>query len=353
MSDPQFFARSAGLSLAELAKIAGAAEPPAQFAARRITGIAALDQAGPGDLVFCDNRRFVDELAMTRACACLVSPRFASAVPTAVAPLVVDKPYPAFVAASRALFPEALRPSNLFRDAKREGAHIDPAAHLEPDVQVGPAAVIGAGAEIGSGTVIGAGTVIGPQVRIGRNCSIAAGVTVTHALIGDGVIIHPGCRIGQDGFGYVMGPGGHTKIPQLGRVIIQDRVEIGANSTIDRGGLRDTVIGEGTKIDNLVQVGHNTSVGRHCVIIAQTGISGSVEIGDFAVLAARAGVYDHIKIGEGAQIAAQGVVWADVPPGARLGGWPVRPVRQWLREIATLEKLAGRSGEGPPRESER
>jgi UDP-3-O-[3-hydroxymyristoyl] glucosamine N-acyltransferase len=169
--------------------------------------------------------------------------------------------------------------------------------------------------------------------------------------MGDRVIVHPGSRIGQDGFGYVMGARGHTKVPQIGRVIIQDDVEIGANTTIDRGAIRDTVIGEGTKIDNLVQVGHNTQIGRHCIVVARTGISGSVTLGDFVVLAAGAGVKDHVTIGEGAQIAAVSNVYNDVPAGARWGGIRAKPVGEWMREIASLERLArarrggGRDGE--------
>jgi UDP-3-O-[3-hydroxymyristoyl] glucosamine N-acyltransferase len=186
--------------------------------------------------------------------------------------------------------------------------------------------------------------VIGAEVRVGRDCSIGAGAAIANSLIGDGVIIHPGCKIGQDGFGFVMGPKGHLKVPQVGRVIIQDNVEIGAGTTIDRGAIRDTVIGEGTKIDNLVQVGHNASIGRHCVLVAQTGVSGSATLEDFVVLGARAGVDTNCTVGEGAQIAGTSIVHSDVPPGARWGGIPAQPVKIWFRELLLLEQLARRKG---------
>jgi UDP-3-O-[3-hydroxymyristoyl] glucosamine N-acyltransferase len=211
---------------------------------------------------------------------------------------------------------------------------------LENDVLIDPAAVIGPNAEIGAGTIIGAGSVIGPEVRIGRACAIGASATVINALIGDRVIIHSGCRIGQDGFGYLMGAKGHQKVPQVGRVVIQDDVEIGANTTIDRGASRDTVIGEGSKIDNLVQVGHNVVIGRNCVIVAQTGLSGSTTLGDHVVLGARVGTNNHVSIGEGAQIAAISIVNDDVPPGARWGGTPAKPVKLWFREMKILEQMA-------------
>ena len=160
-----------------------------------------------------------------------------------------------------------------------------------------------------------------------------------HALLGDRVYLHPGVRIGQDGFGFAMGPGGHLKVPQLGRVIIQNDVEIGANTTIDRGANRDTLIGEGTKIDNLVQIGHNVSVGRHCVIVAHVGVSGSTEIGDFVAIGGQAGVAGHLKVGSGAQIAAQSGVMNDVPAGERWGGAPAKPMREFMRELATLTRI--------------
>jgi len=168
---------------------------------------------------------------------------------------------------------------------------------------------------------------------------------ISNALIGDRVIVHPGCNIGQDGFGFVMGGQGHLKVPQVGRVIIQDDVEIGAGTTVDRGAIRDTVIGEGTKIDNLVQVGHNVRIGRHCIIVAQTGISGSSTLEDFVVLGARVGLNNNVTIGEGAQIAAISNVHRDVPAGARWGGTPAKPVNKWFREIMAIERLARKDGD--------
>jgi UDP-3-O-[3-hydroxymyristoyl] glucosamine N-acyltransferase len=180
--------------------------------------------------------------------------------------------------------------------------------------------VIGPGAEVGAGSVIAANAVIGPQVRIGRHCVIGAGASLVHALVGDRVIIHPGCRIGQDGFGFLPDRAGSIKIPQIRRVIIQDDVEIGANTTIDRGSTRDTVVGEGTKIDNLVQIGHNCAIGRHCFIVAQTGISGSVEVGDHVMLGGQVGIADHLTIGAGAELGARSGGITDVAAGVQWGG---------------------------------
>jgi UDP-3-O-[3-hydroxymyristoyl] glucosamine N-acyltransferase len=219
---------------------------------------------------------------------------------------------------------------------------------MEEGVVIEPGAVLGAHVEIGSGTIIGANAVIGTGVRIGRDCSIGPSTTISNTLTGDRVIIHSGCNIGQDGFGFVMGGKGHLKVPQVGRVIIQDDVEIGAGTTIDRGAIRDTVIGEGTKIDNLVQVGHNVNIGRHCIVVAQTGISGSSTLEDFVVLGARVGLNNNVTIGEGAQIAAISVVHGDVPPGARWGGTPAKPVKQWFREMMVLERLARKDGGSKP-----
>lgn len=341
MSDAKFVPDVAPLSLAEIAELTGAVLAPGVDAGLRIANIAALDRAGPGDLSFIDNVKYVDQLRETRASACLAGVRFEKQTPPHVAVLRAREPYRAFITVARKLFPAMLRPTSVFATTGiAQGASVHPSARLEAGVTVDPGVVIGPQAEIGSGTLIAANAVIGPGVRIGRDCAVGAGTSITHALVGDRVIIHAGCRIGQDGFGFLMGAGGHLKVPQIGRVIIQDDVEIGAGSTIDRGAIRDTVIGEGTKIDNLVQIGHNVVIGRHCVIVAQTGISGSSTLEDFVALGARVGVTNHVTIGEGAQIAAISIVGGDVPPGARWGGTPAKPVKQWLREVKVLEHLA-------------
>jgi UDP-3-O-[3-hydroxymyristoyl] glucosamine N-acyltransferase len=343
MSQPHFEPRPQSMSVGEIAALVDAQLLNTNHAGRAINGIAALDRAGPADLCFLDNPKYAEHLAHTRAGACLISKRFEAAAPQGTALLRTAEPYQAFVAVARKFYPGALRPSSLFASkGAAAGANVHRSARIETNVSIDPGVVVGPDAEIGSGTVVAANAVIGANVRIGRDCSIGAGTSISHSIIGDRVIIHPGCCIGPDGFGFVMGAAGHRKIPQIGRVIIQDDVEIGAGTTIDRGAIRDTVIGEGTKIDNLVQIGHNVTVGRHCILVAQTGISGSATLEDFVVLGARVGVNNHVTIGEGAQIAATGIVHGNVPAGARWGGTPAKPVKQWFREMRMLERMAER-----------
>lgn len=340
MADPVFFAISKPLSVAEIAELSGAKLVAGADGGRRITGIATLERAGAADVTFFADSRYSRAVAATRAGACFCAGGHIAMLPAGVAVLETAKPHEAFVKVAIRLFPTALRPTPLFGGpGVSPAAHVHPQARLEESVTVEPGAVVGPGAEIGRGSLIGPGAVIGPQVRIGRDSAIAANAVVTNAMIGDRVIIHPGVAIGQDGFGFVPGPAGHGKIPQVGRVVIQDNVEIGANTTIDRGSIRDTVIGEGTKIDNQCQIGHNTTIGRHCLIVGKTGISGSVTIGDFAMLSGGVGLRDNITLGPGAKVAGGSIVMADIPAGEAWAGYPARPSNAWLSEQRALRRL--------------
>lgn len=342
MEHPGFFERAGPFSLAEVAE-AARAEPAADADLNvPIRDVRPLDSAGQGDLSFVDNPKYLPLFTSTGASACLVGPKFAGQAPTRVACLVTPEPYRAFARALLLFYPDALNPKAALANSPAAAPMVHPSARLEPGAVAEPGAVVGPEAQIGRGTTIAAGSVIGYRVQIGRDCYVGPSASVTHALIGNHVTIHAGVAIGQDGFGFAMGKDGHLKVPQIGRVIVQDHVEIGANTTVDRGALRDTVIGEGTKIDNLVQIGHNVVIGRHCIIVSQTGISGSAELGDFVVLGGQVGVVGHVKIGAGAQIAASSNVRGDVPPGVRWGGTPAKPVRLWFRELTLLQRLAER-----------
>jgi len=339
MSEPVFQRHARGLTVAEIAALTGAALPAGALV-RAISNIAPLERAGPADLCVFDNARHADAAAHCYAGACLTSAALAPDLPPRVVALVVVEPYRAFVTVARELFPHARRPFSLYPADDKATAHVHPTARLESGVTLEPGVVIGPNAEIGTGTVIGANAVIGGEVCLGRDCAIGAGATISNALIGDRVIIHAGCRIGQDGFGFLAEGARTLKMPQVGRVIIQDNVEIGAGSAIDRGSVRDTAIGEGTKIDNLVQVGHNVTIGRYCLIAAQSGLSGSATLEDFVVLGGSVGVSDHAVIGEGAQLAAASNVHGAVPAGARWGGSPAKPMNLWQREMRALARAA-------------
>jgi UDP-3-O-[3-hydroxymyristoyl] glucosamine N-acyltransferase len=346
MQHPGFFDRAGPFRLSELAKVTGAALVAGTDPGLSVEDVRPLDLAGPADVSFLDNKKYIPALEQTKAGACFVAPALQAKAPRATAALLSDKPYHAYAKALWLYYPKAGRPQIAEDTADGfRGQPVHPTARLEEGVVVEAGAIVGREARIGRGTVVAAGAVVGFRVAIGRDGFVGPGASVTHALIGDRVIIHAGVRIGQDGFGFAMGPGGHLKVPQIGRVIIQDDVEIGANTTIDRGALKDTVIGEGTKIDNLVQIGHNVVVGRHCVLVAHVGIAGSTELGDYVVVGGQVGIIGHTKVGSGAQIAAQSGVTGEVPPGAKLCGSPARPIVTFAREIAALKRLAERKRE--------
>jgi UDP-3-O-[3-hydroxymyristoyl] glucosamine N-acyltransferase len=307
---------------------------------QQIVDVAPLDRASSEHLSFLDNAKYIEVFRQSRAGFCLLRPKQAEAAPKGMVLLLTADPYRCYALIAQAFYPRKLSDGQISPHAV-----IHPTATIGENAHIDPGAVIGAQAVIGKDCIIGANTVIGDAVQIGDSVQIGANSTLSHCLIGHRVIIHRGVHIGQDGFGFALGRGGHVKVPQLGRVVIEDDVEIGSGTCIDRGTGPDTLIGSGTKIDNLVQIGHNVQIGKHAVIVAQVGIAGSTRIGDGAVLAGQVGVAGHLKIGAGARIAAQSGLMTDVPTGASYGGSPAIPVSEWHRQSVVLARLAKRKGE--------
>ncbi len=337
MADPRFYSVAGPFSLKDLAAISGArigegANQEAQF-----MDVQPLEAAGPEHLSFLDNRRYLESFAKSRAGACLVRADDAANAPKEMALLLSEEPYRAYAKAAAAFYPRAAHERH-----QAPSAIIDETAKIGKGCHVSAGAVIGAGAEIGRDCRIGANTVIGKGVVIGDDCVIEANASLGYCMIGNRVTVHAGARIGQDGYGFAPGADGHFKIPQLGRVLIEDDVDIGANTTIDRGSGPDTVIGAGSKIDNLVQIAHNAQLGKNCLVASLVGISGSTKLGDFVMVGGMAGFAGHLRIGEGARIAAKSGVMGNIPAGATIGGFPARPIREWLRGVAMLRRMAKR-----------
>ena len=331
--DPRFFETSEPLSVAAACEAAGADVPHGTDGA--VTHASALATAEAGAVAFLEDRKALRSVGTpalvftTRDLDAAV----AAAVPEA-ARAVTLHPKAAFARL-------AARLHRSLTDTLPPLGGIAADARIASTAQIAPSAVIGPGAELGEDVVVGPHALIGPGVRLHAGTQVGAGVTVTHAVVGRSCVFAAGVRIGEAGFGYAAGEGGAVAVPQLGRVLIADHVEIGANSTVDRGALGDTMIGEGTKIDNLCQVAHNCRIGAHVLMASQTGISGSTVIGDGVMIGGQVGMADHLDVGAGAVISARSGLMRDVPPGERWGGFPAKPARVWLREMAALAKLAG------------
>lgn len=332
MPDNRFYTASKPLTLKEIIGLCQG-EAHGNIAAREFSDVATLKNAGPKDVSFFHNKKYIEDLKTTKAGLVLLTPEFKDLAPQDTTVVVTSLPYRAFALVATALYPGV--EDALFMHDRA----ISNEAHIASDVELAHGCVVMAGAKISSGTKLGPNCVIGPGVEIGSNCRLGANVSISHSILGDRVRIFPGVCIGQAGFGFAMDERGHISVPQLGRVFIQDDVEVGANATIDRGTLEDTIIGQGSRIDNLVQIGHGVQMGKNCVIVAQVGISGSTILGDFVIAAGQAGLTGHIQIGDGARIAAQAGVLRDVAKGEAVAGSPAVPVKQWHRQTVALGKL--------------
>ena len=336
MPDPRFFSASGPFKVAELAEIGNARLADGAESQLVIVDVAPIDTAGPSELSFMDNPRYADLYGQSKAGACVVRPDRVNVAPPTMTLLVSDTPYLSYARIASSFYPTV--------DAEPHETGVDGPIH--PSAEIGAGATIAAGvvikraAKIGDNVRIDSNAVIGPGVVVGDNCHIGALASVFYCIMGNGVRLYSGVRIGEAGFGFAHDGTRFLSVPQLGRVLIEDHVEIGANTTIDRGSGPDTVIGAGCRIDNLVQIGHNVRMGRNCILVAQSGISGSTILEDAVTVGGQAGLAGHLTVGKGAQIAAKSGVMKNIAPGARVTGYPSVPARQFMRQIAILGRLA-------------
>jgi len=343
MADPRFFHKSESLTLAQIAAVGEVVLPDGVDGGRIFKDVAGLAEAGPEDVSWAFIPKAREDLKATKAGAVIVPEKFLDYVPAGCIALISKDAHRSYGLVASAFYPRTFEP--MISDK----ANIDPTATLGQGCRVEAGAFIGPNVQLGDGCLIGPNAVIESGVQMGSLCTVGANATVSHCIAGHKVYIYPGCHVGQDGFGFAMSPEkGPQKVPQLGRVIIGDDVEIGSSTCVDRGAMGDTVIGSGTRIDNLVQVAHNVKLGRCCVMVSQVGIAGSCEFGDFVVAGGQAGFAGHLKIGTGAQIGAQSGLMSDVPAGSILLGSPAVPHKDFMRQVLAIKKLT-QTKEGKPK----
>lgn len=337
MTDDRFFRRSGPFPLGEIATHVGGELSVAAPASFLVCDVAALDCAKTGELsVFCDGKRTSD-FASNHASVVVTSRALGEHAHNGSWLLLVNDPKLAFAKIGHLFYPPLTCTEGLHASAQ-----IAPTASIGAGTQIGSGAVVGCSAHIGARCHIESNVVIGAGVTIGDDCVIGANTAISHAMIGARANISSNVSIGGEGFGFVPSPTGLLRIAQLGRVIVEDDVQIGSNSAIDRGAMGDTIIGAGTAIDNLVQIAHNVRIGRHCVLAGQVGIAGSSTLGDRVMVGGQTAINDHVTIGSDARIAGKSGVMRDVAPGEVVGGYPAMPIRQWHRQTLALAQLSKR-----------
>lgn len=335
MADARFFHRAGPFTLSDIAAVVGAEPLPADDTNISIRDLAPLESAGPEDISVFSDVRYLEMLAPTRAGAVIISRKLAHHAAPLSRLIYVGDPRRAYAQVGRLFYPPKVPDAGV-----HASANVHASACIGLGTQIDPGAVIGRDVDIGERCHIGANVVIGDGVLIGNDCRIGSNCSISHALIGHRVEIETCVTIGSQGFGFVPGPAGLERMLQLGRVVIEEGVRIGANCAIDRGATEDTVIGTGCVLDNLVHIAHNVRLGRHCVICAQVGIAGSTVVGDGVMMGGQTGVADHLNIGSGAQIAAKSGVMRDVAPRSVVGGFPAIPIKDWHRQTVGIARLS-------------
>lgn len=339
MADPRFFNNAGPFTLDAIVSLTGAklSGGGADSGSILFKDVTPLGKSSATEISFLDNVKYVDAMKSSKAGACFIHAKHAPHAPAGMLLLTTSDPYGCFALTAQKFYPQAVAPAAIVQSVQ-----VAPTAKIGKNCTIAHTALIGENVEIGDNCSIGPGAVIYPGVMIGENSNIGANSTLSYCLVGHNVIIHRGVHIGQDGFGFAAGAMGHIKVPQLGRVVIGNDVEIGSGTCIDRGAGPDTVIGDGTKIDNLVQIGHNVVIGRHSIIVAQVGIAGSTHIGDGVMIGGQVGISGHLKIGSGARLAARAGLMTDVPEGESYGGSPAVPVRDWHRQTVAISRISKR-----------